>query len=174
MAWYSKIFSAIGVDLVSSVGKVIDDLVTTDEEMELTEIQKIKIQTAYKKEMQALLNKYDRQQQEHEENLEHELTNRLKLDMKSDSWLSKNVRPLALIFMTLVVSIMAFFTIFDNQLTDNQLESLKEWIPFFSALMMVIYGFYFGSRGIEKIQKIRSAGAADVEKVRKQLTEAKG
>jgi hypothetical protein len=170
MAWYSKIFSAVGVDLASTVGKVIDELVTSDEEMALTKNQKLKIQTAYEVRMRELLVKLDNQQAKHEENLESELTGRLKLDMKSDSWLSKNVRPMALIFMTITVSILAFFTVFDSALTEIQLKSLKEWIPFFSTLMMVIYGFYFGSRGIEKVQKIRAAGITEREKAKKQTS----
>jgi len=170
MAWYSKIFSDVGVDLASTVGKVIDELVTSDEEMALTKNQKLKIQTAYEVRMRELLVKLDNQQAKHEENLESELTGRLKLDMKSDSWLSKNVRPMALIFMTITVSILAFFTVFDSALTEIQLKSLKEWIPFFSTLMMVIYGFYFGSRGIEKVQKIRAAGITEREKAKKQTS----
>ncbi len=170
MAWYSKIFSAVGVDLASTVGKVIDELVTSDEEMALTKNQKLKIQTAYEVRMRELLIKLDNQQAKHEENLESELTGRLKLDMKSESWLSKNVRPMALIFMTITVSILAFFTVFDSALTEIQLKSLKEWIPFFSTLMMVIYGFYFGSRGIEKVQKIRAAGITEREKAKKQTS----
>ncbi|MCD4694733.1 MAG: hypothetical protein K8S16_00725 [Bacteroidales bacterium] len=169
MAWFSKIFSAVGADLASTVGKVIDELVTTDEEMAISENQKLKIQTAYEVKMRELLVSLDRQQAQHEETLEGELTERLKMDMKSDSWLSKNIRPMALIFMTLIVAVMAFFTMFDSGLTKTQLEVLQEWVPFFSTLMMVIYGFYFGSRGIEKIQKIRAAGNADVEKVKKQI-----
>lgn len=168
MAWYSKLFSAVGVELTATVGKVIDDLVTSDEEMALTKNQQLKIQTAYEVKMREMLVKLDTQQKLHEENLETELTERLKLDMKSDSWLSKNIRPMALIFMTATVSILAFFTVFDSKINDNQLQALKEWIPFFSTIMLTIYAFYFGSRGIEKIQKIRAAGNTDLEKVKKQ------
>ncbi|TQV74218.1 hypothetical protein FKG94_16560 [Exilibacterium tricleocarpae] len=167
MGWFSRLFSNIGVDLTATVGKVIDDLVTSDEEIALTEVQKLKIQTAYEIEMKALLVRLDKQQAEHERNLEAELTERLQLDMKSDSWLSKNIRPMALIFLTATISILAFFTVFDADLTDAQLRALKEWIPFFSTIMLTVYAFYFGSRGLEKIQKIRAAGAADVEKAKK-------
>jgi hypothetical protein len=158
MGWLSKIFSATGVNVISSVGKVIDDLVTSDEEIALTEIQKSKIKAAYNVKMKELMMDIDRQAAQHEENLENELTERLQLDMKSDSWLSKNIRPMALIFMTLVVSVLAFFTIFDSTLSVSQQGTLDSWIPLFQTLMLVIYGFYFGSRGLEKIQKIRSAG----------------
>ena len=167
MAWFSKIFSAVGVDLVGTVGKVLDDLTTSDEEVRLSDNQKMKIKTAYEVRMRELLNNLDKQQAQHEENLESELTERLKLDMKSDSWLSKNIRPMALIFLTVTISILAFFTVFDEQLNDVQLQALKEWIPFFSTLMLTVYAFYFGSRGIEKIQKIRSAGQTDLEKAKK-------
>jgi hypothetical protein len=166
MAWLSKIFSAVGVNLVSAIGKVMDDLITSDEEIALTENQKLKIQKAYEIKMRALLVDLDRQQAQHEENLESELTSRLQLDMKSDSWLSKNIRPMALIFMSVTVAVLAFFTVFDSDLANAQLNALKEWIPFFKVLMVVIYGFYFGSRGLEKFQKIRSSGNADVEKIK--------
>ena len=47
MAWFSKIFSAVGVDLVGTVGKVLDDLTTSDEEVRLSDNQKMKIKTAW-------------------------------------------------------------------------------------------------------------------------------
>ena len=162
MGWLSKIFSATGVNVISSVGKVLDDLVTSDEELALSDIQKSKIKAAYNVKMKELMMNIDRQAAEHEENLENELSERLKLDMKSDSWLSKNIRPMALIFMTLVISILAFFTVFNSTLTPVQQLTLETWIPLFQTLMLVIYGFYFGSRGLEKIQKIRSAGQTTV------------
>lgn len=157
MGWLSKIFSSTSVDLVSSIGKALDDLVTSDEEMALTEIQKQKIKTAYRIQMQEILMKMDQQAAMHEENMEKELTERLHLDMKSDSWMSKNIRPMTLIFMTLVVSLLAFTTIFDAGFSDKQVAMVKDWIPFFQTVMLTIYGFYFGSRGFEKIQKMRSA-----------------
>ncbi|MEE8056454.1 MAG: 3TM-type holin [Pseudomonadales bacterium] len=160
MGWLSKIFSSTGVNVITSVGKVIDDLVTSDEEIALTDIQKSKIKAAYNVKMQELMTTLDQQAAEHEEKMENELTERLKLDMKSDSWLSKNIRPMALIFMTVVVAILAFFTIFNKTLTGEQLTTLQAWIPFFQTIMLVIYGFYFGSRGLEKIQKIRASNQA--------------
>ncbi len=156
MAWYSKLFSAMGVNIVSTIGGVIDDLVTSDEEMALTQNQKLKIETAYKLKMQELLNDLDKRQQEHEQNLEAELTERLKIDMKSDSFLSKNVRPIALIFMTLTVATLALATTFNGDLKPAQLEALEIWTPFFATIMVTIYSFYFGSRGLEKMQKMRN------------------
>ncbi len=158
MGWLSKIFSSVGVNVISSVGKVIDDLVTSDEEIALTDIQKAKIKAAYNVKMQELMTELDRQAAEHEAKMEGELTERLRLDMKSDSWMSKNIRPMTLIFMTLVVSVLAFTTIFNKSFSTEQLETIKSWIPFFQTIMLTIYGFYFGSRGLEKIQKIRASG----------------
>jgi hypothetical protein len=164
MSWLSAIFSSAGVNVISTVGKVIDDLVTSDEEIALTEIQKAKIKAAYNVKLQELMVDLDKQAAKHEENMESELTSRLKLDMKSDSWLSKNIRPMTLIFMTLSVSILAFFTIFKSGFSTDQIKTIEAWIPFFQTIMLTIYGFYFGSRGLEKIQKIRASSQTDKQR----------
>lgn len=155
MGWFSKIFSSIGVSVISATGKVIDDLTTSDHELALTELQKKKIETAYRVRTQELLNDLDRQVAEHEHKMEGELTERLRIDMKSDSWLSKNIRPMVLIFMTGVVSLLAFATIFTDDLAPEQLQVIEGWIPFFQTIMTTLYSFYFGSRGLEKWQKIK-------------------
>lgn len=158
MGWLSTIFSSVGVNVISSVGKVLDDLSTSDEELALTDIQKKKITAAYNVKIQELMLQIDAQAAQKEKDMEAALTERLTLDMKSDSWLSKNIRPMTLMFMTFVVSLLAFTTIFNSGLTAKQVSTVEEWIPFFQTIMMTIYGFYFGSRGFEKIQKIRSTG----------------
>ncbi|MGQ8364183.1 hypothetical protein [Glaciecola sp. 1036] len=157
MGWLSTLFSKSTTDVVTSVGKALDDLITSDEEIALTEIEQQKIKTAYRLRLQELLMQMDREAAMHEEKQEQELTERLRLDMKSDSWLSKNIRPMTLIFMTVSIVILMFLTIFNSGLTPDQVKLVEEWIPFFQTIMLTIYGFYFGSRGIEKIQKIRSA-----------------
>ncbi|MFC3123214.1 hypothetical protein [Agaribacter flavus] len=167
MSWFSKLFSSVGVDLTATVGKVVDELVSSDEEMALTEIQKMKIKKAYEVELKQIMSEMDRRQKEHEESLEATLTERLKLDMKSDSWLSKNIRPMALIFLTVVVSLLAAFSMFGlSDISENQRQIISDWTDFFGTIMMVVYGFYFGSRGLEKIQKIRSSGQTEQTKAR--------
>lgn len=156
MKWLSKLFSFSGSKVIDSVGKVLDDLVTTDEEMALTELQKAKIEAAYNVRIKELMLELDRQQSDNELALEKELTKRLEADMRSDSTLSKNIRPLSLIFMTALVAILAFYTTFNSNLSDTQVTTLKEWIPFLQILMLTMYGFYFGSRGLEKMTKIFS------------------
>lgn len=164
MGWLSKIFSSTGANVIASAGKVIDDLVSSDEEMALTENEKAKIAAAYKVKMQELVFQLEKLAAEHEQKLESELTSRLKLDMKSDSWLSKNIRPMTLVFMTLVVTVLAFTTVFSEGFTGEQKEIVESWVDFFQIIMMTIYGFYFGSRGLEKIQKIRSSGQGREDK----------
>jgi len=80
-----------------------------------------------------------------------EVTKRWNSDMKSDSWLSKNVRPLVLIFLTLS---MSTFIIIDSSV--NGFEVKDDWISLLSSLLLLVYGAYFGGRSLEKIQKIRN------------------
>ena len=70
-------------------------------------------------------------------------------DMKSDSWLSKNTRPLTLIYLTLASTILmvidSFHTIFDVDIA---------WVELLKTLLITVYVAYFGSRGAEKITNI--------------------
>ena len=70
-------------------------------------------------------------------------------DMKSDSWLSKNTRPMTLIFLTLVMTI---FIVLDSTIL---LEIKEGWVSLMEALLITVYVAYFGSRGAEKITKIK-------------------
>lgn len=77
-----------------------------------------------------------------------EITKRWSSDMMSDSWLSKNIRPLSLAFLTL--------TLFIYVILDSSLEGFKiasEWISLLGNLLMLTYGGYFGARTLEKIRK---------------------
>ena len=78
-----------------------------------------------------------------------EVSSRWKSDMKSDSWLSKNTRPLALIFLT--ASAVLMMSIDSLHLQFNVDE---EWISLLKTLLVTVYVAYFGSRGAEKITKI--------------------
>ena len=74
----------------------------------------------------------------------HELTERLKADMSSDSWLSKNIRPMVLIFLLLAYTGFAVASMFDFETRANYVELLGNW-------GMVVMSFYFGGRTFEKI-----------------------
>ena len=79
-----------------------------------------------------------------------ETTKRWQSDMLSDSWLSKNIRPLSLAFLTL--------TLFIYIILDSSLEGFKideQWISLLGNLLMLAYGGYFGARTLEKIRKIK-------------------
>ncbi len=79
-----------------------------------------------------------------------EITKRWSSDMQSDSWLSKNIRPLSLAFLTICLSL---YIILDSSLEAFKIG--KEWIDLLSSLLMLVYGGYYGSRSLEKIQKMR-------------------
>jgi uncharacterized membrane protein (DUF106 family) len=73
-----------------------------------------------------------------------ELTKRHEADMKSDSWLSKNIRPGTLIFILIVYSTFAMMSAWDIEVNNNYVELLGQW-------GMLIMSFYFGGRTLEKI-----------------------
>ena len=77
------------------------------------------------------------------------ISSRWSSDMKSDSWLSKNTRPMALIFLTLAMTI---FIVLDSTIL---LEIKDGWVSLMVALLITVYVAYFGSRGAEKITKIK-------------------
>jgi hypothetical protein len=78
-----------------------------------------------------------------------EVSNRWRADMKSDSWLSKNTRPLALIFLTFSAVIIMAIDSFHLQFQVN-----SAWVDLLKTLLVTVYVAYFGSRGAEKITKI--------------------
>ena len=79
-----------------------------------------------------------------------EVSKRWDSDMKSDSWLSKNTRPLSLIFLTLS---MVFLILLDS--SDINFDIDSGWVDLLKSLMITVYVSYFGSRGVEKFQTIK-------------------
>jgi hypothetical protein len=78
------------------------------------------------------------------------VTGRLSSDMTSDSYLSKNVRPLTLIYLTIATTILIFLDFYHGK----DLDVPGEWIDLLKSLLLGIYIAYFGSRGIEKYKAI--------------------
>ena len=76
-----------------------------------------------------------------------EITKRWQYDMMSDSWLSKNIRPLSLAFLTLTLFI---YIILDSALEGFKIDS--EWVSLLGNLLMLVYGGYFDARTLEKIR----------------------
>ena len=128
----SKLFSGGAADLVKGVGGVIDNLHTSAEE-KLEAERKIKELVAnYQIEM------------------EKNITSRWEADLKSDSWLSKNTRPMALIFL----SFMAIAFIWVDSHHEISFTVEQEWIELLKQLLTTVYVAYFGSRGFEKYKSI--------------------
>ena len=125
-----KIISLLTGGLVKDIGGVIDKLTTTEEE---------RLQA--KQKIQELLEEADKDAQQ-------QVTERWKFDMQSDSFLSKNIRPLTLVFLTVMFTLLAF--------TDGnigQFSIQKEYIPIFQSLLITVYGAYFVGRTWEKNKK---------------------
>ena len=80
--------------------------------------------------------------------MQRQVTNRWEADMKSDSWLSKNVRPLVLIF--LVVSTVLMIFIDAGAITFNVEQ---KWTDLLQLVLITVIGAYFGGRSIEKTKK---------------------
>jgi hypothetical protein len=75
---------------------------------------------------------------------QNNLTERLKADMASDSWLSKNIRPMVLVFLLVAYSGFAIASMFDMETRGAYVELLGQW-------GMLVMSFYFGGRTMEKI-----------------------
>jgi len=125
-----KIFSGGAKDLVEGVGGVIDNLHTSKEE-KLEAEQKI----------QELIASYETQ-------MEKEISSRWQADMASDSWLSKNVRPLVLIFLVLSTVLLIFI---DAGVIDFVVEA--KWTDLLQLVLITVIGAYFGGRSLEKTKK---------------------
>jgi len=127
-----KIWQWLTGNVIKEVGDVIDKLTTTKEE---------KLEA--KRLMVEILEKADSEAQQ-------QVTERWKSDMASDSMLSKNIRPLVLIYLTVIFTICAFF---DGNVGEFKIA--EEYIPIFQTLLVTVYGAYFVGRSWEKAKKIQ-------------------
>ena len=116
--------------LVESVGGVLDNLSTSKEE-KLEAKRKIK---------ELMVN--------HQVEVEKNVSERWKADMNSDSWLSKNVRPLVLVFTIACTMLLVFI---DSGSIKFQVES--QWVDLLQLTLITIIGAYFGGRSVEKLKK---------------------
>ena len=130
MGILSNLFSGGAAELVNGVGGVIDNLHTSKEE-KLEAAQKIK----------ELIATYEIE-------MEKNISDRWKADMNSDSWLSKNVRPMILIFLVVCTVLMIFI---DAGTIAFQVED--KWTDLLQLVLMTTIGAYFGGRSFEKGRK---------------------
>ena len=126
-----KIIQWLSGGVIKEIGNVIDKLTTTEEE-----------RLEVKKQIQQILEDADTKAQV-------EVSKRWEADMKSDSFLSKNIRPFILIYLTVIFTSLAFF---DGNIGEFALA--KEYIPIFQTLLVTVYGAYFVGRTWEKAKSI--------------------
>ena len=125
-----NLFSGGAAELVKGVGGVIDNLHTSKEE-KLEAERKIKELVAnYQIEM------------------EKNITSRWEADLKSDSWLSKNVRPMVLIFLIMCTMLLIFI---DAGTINFEVKS--SWVDLLQLVLITVIGAYFGGRSFEKVKK---------------------
>ena len=79
-----------------------------------------------------------------------ELTKRLQADMASDSWLSKNIRPMTLVFILITYTAFGLMSAWDVEVNEKYVELLGQW-------GMLIMSFYFGGRTLEKILAVKES-----------------
>ena len=125
-----KLFSGGAADLVKGVGGVIDNLHTSKEE-KLAAEQKIQELIA-----------------NHQAKMEQNITDRWSSDMNSDSWLSKNVRPMILIFLVVSTVLMIFIDAGTIKFTVEE-----KWTDLLQLVLITVIGAYFGGRTMEKRKK---------------------
>ena len=130
MGIWSKIFASGATDLVKEVGNVVDDLTTSDEERLLA-----------KQKLEQMIFDFESKMQE-------EVTERWKADMQSDSWLSKNIRPLTLMFLVVSTVLMIFI---DAGAIDFVVDA--NWKDLLQIVLITVIGAYFGGRSYEKIKR---------------------
>jgi len=130
MSILTKIFSAGASDLIGSIGGVVDNLTTSKEE-KLEAERKIK----------ELVSNY-------EVEMEKTITDRWKSDMASDSWMSKNVRPMVLIFLVVSTVLLMFI---DAGVLSFNVEA--KWTDLLQLVLITVIGAYFGGRSLEKTKK---------------------
>ena len=123
--WVTKLFGG----LLGKADNIIDEVVTSKEE-----------RMTLKNAMQKML-------LDSEAVVQENVTERWKSDMNSDSWLSKNVRPLVLIFLVVCTMILVFI---DAGVIDFKVE--ERWINLLEITLLTVIGAYFGGRSIEKVR----------------------
>lgn len=127
MSILTKIFSTGATELVKGVGGVLDNLTTSKEEKLAAELKVKELISNYEIEM------------------EKNVTERWTADMNSDSWLSKNVRPMVLIFLVVSTVLMIFI---DAGTIDFVVEA--KWTDLLQLVLITVIGAYFGGRSYEK------------------------
>ena len=127
----AKLFGGVGGSIAEKISGIID-------KHTFSKVEKAQ----FEKEMEEIFIKA-------ELDLEKEITSRHSADMQSDSWLSKNIRPLLTIFSLILYTL---FAISDGNLAGFDIQD--QYVDLLGQIVIMSLGFYFTSRGIEKTAKI--------------------
>ena len=130
MSILGKVFSAGAGKLVENVGGILDNLTTTKEE-------KLEAQAKIKDMIMS-----------YEAEMQKQVTERWKMDMNSDSWLSKNIRPLVLVFLVVATVLLIFI---DAGTINFKVQD--KWTDLLQLVLITVIGAYFGGRSLEKVKK---------------------
>ena len=127
-----------GIDDILTVGmKLVDKFVPDPQAKQEAQIKLLEMQkNGELAQLQADMNE------------QQELTKRQSADMMSDSWLSKNIRPMTLIFILVTYTVFGMMSAWDIEVNNNYVELLGQW-------GMLIMSFYFGGRTLEKIMDMK-------------------
>ena len=123
--------SLLGGDTIKDIGKIVDDLHTSGEEKEEAKQKITQILAQAEQAAQA------------------QVSARWEADLKHGSWLSKNIRPITLVFLTAVFVILS---VFDGNLGEFTIG--ESYVPVYQTLLITVYGAYFAGRSIEKVRKV--------------------
>ena len=132
MGVLGKIFSSGAGELVKNVGGVLDNLTTTSEE-----------KLVAKAKLKEIINN-------HEAELERNITSRWQSDMNSDSWLSKNVRPMVLIFLVVCTMLLIFI-----DAGTIKFDVKDSYVDLLQLVLITVIGAYFGGRSFEKSKNVK-------------------
>jgi Holin of 3TMs, for gene-transfer release len=129
--------------LLNIGGKLVDKLIPDPQAKAAAQLELAKL--AQNGELAAMANETELYKLE-----QQNLTDRHKADMASDSWLSKNIRPMTLVFILVVYTVFGFMSAFEIEVNSPYVELLGQW-------GMLIMSFYFGGRTLEKIIDMKGA-----------------
>ena len=124
MKFLKTLFGNVGLD----VNKIVDEISTTDEERKTLKIKLKQVLT------------------QAESSAQEQVTRRWEADSKA-GWLPANIRPLTLVFLTLIFVVISMF--------DGNVGGFKispSYIPIYQTLLLCVYSAYFAGRSIEKIK----------------------
>ena len=133
----------IGLDALLNVGgKLIDKLIPDPEAKAKAQLDLAKM--AQDGELAKMANETELYKTE-----QNNLTDRMKADMSSDSWLSKNIRPMTLIAIFIGYFMFAMMSAFGHNANEAYVTLLGQW-------GMLVMSFYFGGRTLEKIMDMKA------------------